>query len=256
MSLQGPTQTQQKQETRDVNPALQPFLTDVLGQAQGLYKSGAGTSPYTGLTVAPLDPLAQAGISGIAGTASQMEGNAGVPYSSALGAINSGGVSSQMQPYLGDLSTVAGNTSPTASSQYLTSLANPGTTINPYLQSLLDAQNALISNRINSQISGAGRYGSGGQADVLGRSLGAADAPVIAQAFENQQNRAISAASQIDAAQRALEASRTGASSAALNPLVAAGNTALGWAGLTPTLNSLAYDPSNRLLGLGGMLTD
>jgi|SRR5215471_11625738 len=251
MSVKGPTTTgtTSTNQTRDVNPALMPYLTDVMSQAKNLYGTGAGSNLYTGPTVSPLDPLAMQGITGMTNTALGQEGPSQIPYDYAVNNIASGGLSAQQQ---GELAKLAGISSGTgASSDVLSQMAGQGTspTINPYLQSQLDYQNQLIANRINSQISGSGRYGSGGQADVLGRALAGATAPVIAGAYENQQNRALQAA-QADIAARA------GAAGAGLGAMQSGANTALGWAGLSPQLNSLMYDPSNRLLGIGGMLTD
>lgn len=96
---------------------------------------------------------------------------------------------------------------PTASQQYLTSMAQGGGT-NPFLQQMLDSQAARISNRMNSAMSGSGRYGSFGHSDALARSISDASNPLLAQAYESDQNRRLSAASQIDASRRAADATR------------------------------------------------
>ena len=68
-----------------------------------------------------------------------------------------------------------------------------GSDINPELRAVLDDQAARIGNRVNSSFSGMGRYGSAGNQDTLARSITAATAPVLAQAWEDQQNRALGA---------------------------------------------------------------
>jgi hypothetical protein len=82
---------------------------------------------------------------------------------------------------------------------------------NPYLLDMLNANDARIANRVNSTVAGMGRYGSGGHTDVLARSLAEADNPVLAQAYESDRNRMLSASGQIDSSQRAADATRLGA---------------------------------------------
>lgn len=72
-----------------------------------------------------------------------------------------------------------------------------GSSINPELRAMLDDQSSRIANKVNSSFSGMGRYGSVGHEDALARSIGAATQPVLAQSWENQQNRAQQANQQI-----------------------------------------------------------
>ena len=144
------------------------------------------------------------------------------------------------------------------------------TEVNPYLKSMLEANDTRIANRVNSTMSGMGRYGSGSHTDVLARSLAESDNPVLANAFESGQNRALSAAQAIDTARRGADATGLSAwqqaagirqndtglglnAAGGLNQNVANRiNSAigslstecrrrqrLGWAGLAPQLNAL-----------------
>ncbi len=136
---------------------------------------------------------------------------------------------------------------------------------------MLEANNARIANRVNSSVEGMGRYGSGGHADVLGRTLAETDNPVLAQAYSDQQNRQLAANSQIDAAQRAAQATQLGALQGqtgvqgqnianqfqGLGGLTGILNTgqqnASNWAGMMPQLSQGAYAPGQALLGVGGL---
>jgi hypothetical protein len=99
---------------------------------------------------------------------------------------------------------------PTQSETSLADMAN-AKDVNPYLKDVLAANDARIANRVNSAMSGAGRYGSAGHTDVLGRSLAESDNPILANAFEQGQNRALSAAQAIDNARNAAAGVRLGA---------------------------------------------
>ena len=60
-------------QQQNIPPELAPFIKEILGEAQTLYKADIerGYDPYTGLTTAPFTPeqeAAQAGISGLVGT--------------------------------------------------------------------------------------------------------------------------------------------------------------------------------------------
>jgi hypothetical protein len=97
----------------------------------------------------------------------------------------------------------------TASDQLSGMVAGGG--VNPHLQSMLDANAERIANRVNSSMSGMGRYGSGSHTDLLARSIGEANNPLLAQAYESDQNRRLSAAGQIDSSRRAADATQLNA---------------------------------------------
>src|SRR5262249_1664829 len=83
-----------------------------------------------------------------------------IPSRSVLGQVATGGDAITTGNQFRSVSDAAQG--PTASSQYLTDLARGGG-VNPYLQQMLDDQTARISNRINSTMNGAGRYGACGE---------------------------------------------------------------------------------------------
>ena len=100
------------------------------------------------------------------------------------------------------LTGIATDDSQTAAAQYLTDMAANGG-VNPYLQSVMDDLAARMSNRVNSAMSGAGRYGSFGHADLLNQSIASAINPLALEAYNEDQNRRITAANSIDASNNA-----------------------------------------------------
>jgi hypothetical protein len=286
--MSGGGQTQTTSQTKEPYGPSMPYLNDIMAQSQNLYNSGAGGQTWNGPLQAPMSAATHGGIDQTIIAANGMAGTASQPYNYAQGLIQNNGLTSAYNSPLstygniasgqngittggqfGDIASAAGQ--PTASSQYLTSLANGSQANNPYLQQMLDANDARIANRVNSSVAGMGRYGSGGHTQVLTDSLAAANNPVLAQAYSDQQNRQLAATSQIDAAQRAAQATQLGALQGQTgvqgqnisNQLAGAqGQTgianfgqqnAANWAGMIPQLQSSAYAPGQALLGVGGL---
>ena len=199
--------TQQTQQTRDPWSAAQPHLIEGLENAQGLFQSNVGYQPYTGATQAGLDPAFNAG----AGTMNFMlnqdlYGTPGVNAARSLGTnmINNQGLSPELRQL------------------YQNAQGNE----NPFLQQMLESNNARIGNKINSSMSGAGRYGSGAHTDVMARGLEEAAAPVLAQDYARRQQQQ----------QGILEGG-----------LQRAGQ----WSELMPGLDQARYAPAQSLMNLG-----
>lgn len=64
---------------------------------------------------------------------------------------------------------------------------------NPYIQQMLSTIRSDASNSINSQFAGAGRDLSGDHAVALGRGIAQGEAPVLANLFQDAQNKQIDA---------------------------------------------------------------
>lgn len=175
--------TQQTSQTRDPWIGAQPVLSQVMGGVQGLNAGDVGYIPYSGQTQASLDPNISAGMNAQAGIAQgTLGGTPGIQAAQQLGLqqIQAGG---QQQ--------------------------------NPYLQSILDTSNRRIGDRINSSMSGAGRYGSGQHTDVMARALAESADPILAQDYTQGLQRAGQ------------------------------------WAQLMPTLDQAQYAPAQTLMALG-----
>lgn len=117
-----------------------------------------------------------------------------------IGSINTG------DQYRSVANTAAGATA----SDSLAGMLSGGS-VNPHLQAMMDANAERIANRVNSSMSGMGRYGSGSHTDLMARSIAEANNPLLAQAYESDQNRRLSAAGQIDSSRRAADATRLNA---------------------------------------------
>jgi len=174
--------TQQTTQTKDPWSAAQPHLVEAMNNAQGFYQNSLGYQPYTGSTQAGLDPL----------TSQSMLAQQNIS-----------------QPELG------GSIGINAARQLGTQQIQTAGQQNPYLQAILDTSNRRIGDRINSSMSGAGRYGSGQHTDVMARALAESANPILAEDY----NQGLQRAGQ--------------------------------WAQLMPTLDQARYAPAQSLMALG-----
>lgn len=226
-SAQQPIQTTTQQ--KEPWGPLQPDLLAMYDQAGNYRTDNIGYQPYTGQTVANVTPNMQSamdqlgglysnqaqspqlgapvdlmnsilGGSGLTswqgdllGTISDIAGHpmdqAGNAYRSV---IDQQGMTPEQRAALGSMSGLAGDTGDLNAYRQQMNLANQST--NPYLQQIMDAMNRQIGDRVNSSMSGAGRYGSGAHTDVMSRALAESEAPIMSQDYEARQNRALQAA--------------------------------------------------------------
>lgn len=126
----------------------QPYIKDVMSQAKTLYNS-PGPSYYPGSTVAGFSPEQQQAQS--LGTARATQGNAGMGYG---------------QSYNNDV----------LQGKYLNS--------NPYQDAVFGNIQSKILPSVNSQFSGAGRYGSNSQQNTMIDQLTNAYAPYASQNYQ------------------------------------------------------------------------
>ena len=199
--------TQQTNQTKDPWAPTQPYLENALAGAQSLYSNQLGYQPYTGQTVADLNPI----------------------MNQAIGQLN--------QQYTGNLGGTPGITDARAAGDAL--IRNQGLSPdlqallqsaqgdqNPYLQNILNTNNRQIGDRINSSMSGAGRYGSGQHTDVMTRALAESADPILAQDYARRQQEQQS--------------------------ILEGGQQRMGqWAQLMPGLDEASYAPAQGLLALG-----
>lgn len=144
-----------------------PYLKEIMGKAQGLYKSDDPT-------VAPMSAQTSQGLDQITNIA-----NAGDPNlagsQAALGELlNGSGVA-------GDALTA------TARGDFL---GAP----NPYLQDLINSQSSRISDQVKAQFGGAGRYGSTNFAQALADRLGSFSSQILSNNYEQERDRQMAAA--------------------------------------------------------------
>lgn len=173
--------SRQKQTTVQTNAppswAL-PLFQQGAGDATRIYNSGKGGNVYQGRRVADLSDETRNAISGLQDAANAFS-----------------------NPDLTRLATgqtsASQNLADMASGQYL----QQG---NPYYRDRLTNEIGTMAAQVNSQMSGAGRYGSGANADVLARNASG----MLQSGLENDYNRAmqnmLAANGQIDSANQNL----------------------------------------------------
>lgn len=163
MSLGGGSSSQ----TQNSNPwsGAQPYLLDIMSQAQGLYNNGSSYAPFS--TVAPFSPTTQEGLnlttqralngSPVVNQADQSVTNllqqqpTDTPSQHYLGGLASGGTMTA-NPATSLLSGVAGGSQATnnPATQYLSSIASGQQLMsNPYINSNFNDAAGQIGNYIN-----------------------------------------------------------------------------------------------------------
>jgi hypothetical protein len=138
----------------------QPFMRSAMNEAQNLYNNDVGFRPYTGQMQAGLDGRTTDALGSAESIARQ--GNQG--FRGAFDALS--GMASGQGMGAED----------------------------PYLTTMLDANARTTANRVNSSMSGAGRYGSGAHTELLSRGITEATAPLLYQANEAGRQRQMQAA--------------------------------------------------------------
>lgn len=200
----------------------QPLFTQSATEAQNLYNSGSGGNTYTGSTVSPMSDTTMGGINQLAqagqgwdtaGTRDLFQGigaNAvSNPYADQLG-----GLAGQIHPQnTASQNTHAGSVSASDFSGLLNSFGGPSSSErnlgamangsylqngNPYFNSALQGQLDQTANQVQSQFSGAGRYGSGANTGVLANSLGNIRSGALSNQFNQDTQNMLAANGQID----------------------------------------------------------
>lgn len=169
-------------------------------EAQRLYNSGSGGNTYLGSTVAPLSDTTMAGINQFAQAGANWDTAGSRPLFQGIGAG------------AGSVYDSAG--APSASESNLTDYAtgkflDPAT--NPYFEPALQGQLDKTAAQIQSQFSGAGRYGSGANTNVLANELGGLRTNAFMDQFNQNVANQFGANQQIDAARNAGQGMQLGA---------------------------------------------
>lgn len=252
------TQTATQQRT-GFEPAM-PYLTDILGRAKTRVDTGVGEDLWSGPNVAALDPRLAQSFQMITNRAQQpgvqpLMNRATSTLDYLSDGRNYGNINTA-----DDFGRVAsGARGPTAADTYLTDIASGATAgQNPHLMAMLDANASRIGNRVNSAMSGAGRYGSFAHGDALTRTINETNLPILAQSYENDMGRRLSATGQIDSSRmgaRGQELSaltgQTGVQGQNIANRMAGDQMRLsasqGLLGALPMMNELRYDPARRV---------
>lgn len=169
----GSKSEQQKTETSAPPSWAAPLFTTGAKDAMNLYNSGQGGNVYQGERVADLSDTTKNAINGLQNTAA----NYGNSY---LQGLASGpNVSAKNLANMAAGRMVGGNAS-----------------FNQALQNTLDN----TANTINSQMSGAGRYGSGAHSGVMSRQLGQTATGALSNQYNQDVQNMMNANQMIDSA--------------------------------------------------------
>jgi hypothetical protein len=251
--MSGGGQTQNKVENKDPWAPAQPHLQAIMAQGANLYNSGAGSQTWGGPLVAPQSSQTQMGINALTGTANALQPNAGQPLAYGQGIIQNNGLTAgydQPKGIYGNVAQAAGQ--PTASAANLGGMASgEDAGKNPYLLKMLEDNAARVSNRVNSTMSGAGRFGSYAHGDTLASSIASANNPLLSAAYESDRNRMLSASGQIDASNNAAQATQMGAAAGLTGIQNFGQQNAAQWASMVPQLQQAAFAPGNQLMAVG-----
>ena len=295
-SSQQPVTTTQ---TSDPWSGAQPHLLAAMSQAQGLVGNNTGYQPWTGQTQADPNQYFNQGWSGAYGIAAPQNaagGPTGIQHAISLADMMMGsqGLTADQQSYViptlknyatqyGDIYNKGNEIYGKGGDVYGrgTDIYGRGVDVyneasqqqNPYLLDQLAAQDRRIGDKINSSMSGAGRYGSGAHTDVMARTLAEASYPILANDYTQRQQTRLGAlgaqqgalAGQLGAlgTQQGALAGQMGATEGGANVVKSISDienqglqTAGKFAQLMPSLEEARYGPSDRMMGLGQYYTD
>lgn len=145
-----------------------------------LYQSGVGGNPYQGSAVADLSDTTMGGINDLARAGANWDTSGTRPLFQGIGAAS---------------------VSPSYAEQNLGTIA--GGLDNPHFKEALSNQLGDVSDRVQSAMSGAGRFGSGAHTGVLTNELGQLSTGAMADQWNRNIQNQLAATGQMDAARNA-----------------------------------------------------
>lgn len=174
-------QSQSSVQTSKPPAWAQPLFEQGAKDARDLYQSGKGGNVFQGKRVADLGAATQRGLQGL---------------SQALDGFSDNAAQEQM----GRPTAAQSNLADMAAGAYL----RQG---NPYYQERLNNAVNDMASKVNSQMSGAGRYGSGANSNILAKNTSAMLLSGLENDYNNAMQNMLSANKQIDSSnQNALQA--------------------------------------------------
>lgn len=239
MSSGGSQQPVTTTQTSDPWAGAQPHMRELMENAQGYFQTGTGYQPYSGQTQATPNPALTMGEATASGMAQgSLGGTPNVIAAQGLagGMIGSQGISPGQWGSLVNMKN--------SESMYADLYNRAKDAENPYLLATIAGNDRRIADRVNSAMSGAGRYGSGAHTDVLARSLAEAANPILAQDYQSRQAQQMAATQGYQGVQGQAADIYSGG-------LARAGQ----FAQLAPGLDEATFANTGRLMGLGQQAT-
>jgi len=175
MSSGGGDQTT-TQRTEPYAPA-EPFLKDILGEAQNIYRSGIGRQYYPGSTVVPF--------------ATQTQSALDLGQAAALEQAGPSQLMNQAASTIGGFAGGAGQ--------------------NQYLQGIREGITSDVMGNVATQFGGMGRTGTSPMAQqAAAKGITQAYAPIASQLSQQERTRQLAAAGQLPSLQQQMDARRFG----------------------------------------------
>jgi hypothetical protein len=162
----------------------EPLFKQSATEAQNLYNSGAGGNTFTGPTVADLSGTTMSGVNQLAQAGANTDTSGTRPLFEGIGAAS---------------------VAPSYAEQNLQGMAN-GSYLqngNPYFNDALRGQLDQTAAQVQSQFSGAGRYGSGANTGTLTQQLGNIRSSALSDQFNRDSQNMLTANSQLDSSRNA-----------------------------------------------------
>lgn len=277
------TNTGATEQNREPWAPSVPHLENIMNAGQTYYGGGIGANTWQGPDVAPINSQLSGALNDMWNTSNRNPAAPEDVYRSATGNIADSGITPGMQPGLDYYGGVMGGqrnadsnfrqignaaAAPSAAQTNLSGMAAGGGT-NPYLTQMLDQGANRISDQVASSMSGSGRYGSFGHAGALNDRISEFQNPVLAQAYETDQNRRLQATGQIDAARQAATqaqlqgeagwlgqynqntANQMQGATGLLSNQQQGAQRALGYSALAPELYNATYAPTEHRAAIG-----
>lgn len=185
-----------KQTTENKPPEWsKPLFAQSAAEASKLYNSGSGANVYQGQTVTGLSDTTRGGIQNTNTAAN----NWNMPgYQNMLSSASKVGATAALPTSSGT------NLKDMASGTYLKSG-------NPYFEDALRGQLDKTAAQTQSQFSGAGRYGSGANTDVLTNQLGNIRSTALSDQFNRDSQNMLAANGMIDSSNNAAQGTQLNA---------------------------------------------
>jgi hypothetical protein len=239
----GTTTTSTTQQSAPWAPA-QPYLSDLLSQAQQTYNNSQGQTAYPD-TVAGFSPQSLQAMNATAQRAMTGSPLLGAADQSVNRLLNPGAA-----PGTAALQSLArGYYDP--GNAAAESFANPNN-INPYLGAEFSAASQPVTDAVNAQFGLAGRTGSGANQQELTRNLGQLAANIYGSGYDSAANRALTASGQLSNNSFNQAGVMSNAANALNSQYNNQNNQSLAAAGLAPQLASQDYTDLQNLLNVGG----
>lgn len=173
------TETSSTQESKPPAWAV-PAFEKSGAEAINLYNSGAGGNVYTGPTVADLSGTTMGGINALAGAGANTN-------------------TAQTRPLFQGIGAAA--TGPSYSEQNLGQIASGQD--NPYFEQAIEGQLGKTAAQVQSNFSGAGRFGSGANVGALTNELGNIRSSALSNQWNQNIQNQLAANGQMDASKQA-----------------------------------------------------